>query len=1098
MTTNRQSGLPRLAALLLLLAIPGGAVYAQGLGTIVGTVTDPSGATVPSATVKIIEESTSQTREAATNSGGYYVFPSLRPATYTVSVNAPGFAPAVHKGIVLQADESATVNVTLSLQQANQTVTIEAAPPQVNTTTSTLSEVVTTRDIVDLPLNGRNAATLALITAGTVLAPASGVDQGNSKTFPGAVTLSANGSRQNQTGYRLDGANNNDIYTNVNQPFPFPDALQEFSVQTSNYSARYGGNAGGVVNVITKSGSNELHGDLFEFNRNAVFNARNFFAPTRDQLKRNQFGGTFGGPVVIPKLYNGKNKTFFFMGYQGTRIRNIGNTASSTVPTAAELNGDFSAFLNASDPNNSTGKVVSIIDPATGKPFPGNLIPTSRFDPAAVALTKYLPVSTGNGLVFYQQPVAQNFDEMMARVDHNIGESDHLSGRYFFDRFYNAGFLDLKNYLSNSSFTTIDSHNAMVNETHVFTPALLNDFRASVAREVSNRGPAAGSIDATQLGVKMFSPPGDHIIESLSVSGFFSISQTDPATFTRDQYSISDDISWVHGKHNIIFGVDATRAWVLLRNQFHQPGAWSFTADVTNLAMASFLLGMQRTFLQGNGEYKDNRMNSFGLYFQDDWHVSRKLTLNLGIRYDPFFPWKETKGRIEVFSPAAYNAHQVSSQFVNAPPGLLFPGDPGVPQYGLRPNFKNFDPRVGFAYDVRGDGKTSIRGGFGMFYDTYQNGIVNNRFVDTSPFSVQVNLNPASTPFSDPYRGMVNPFPAPYPPPKNIAFPLPDLAASYDIGHGGVYQTPVAYDWNLTIERQLSADWLVRAAYVGSHASHLMETVELSPVVYPTKLHLYPEYSDIAMASQDVNSSYNSLQLSVQKRFSRGLTLLANYTWSKSIDDLPNGQDITTVVVGGNSPIPWYLPGRHQFDRGVSEFDHTHRFVGSFSWALPALTGSPAAVRFVAGGWQLSGLFSAQSGGPITITAGKDQSGTALGTDRGVLTGNGYGSGACGSAKPCVDWLNPNSFAVPAAGTYGSLSKGALRGPNLLTYDGGLLKDFRVHGEHMKFQFRAEFFNLFNRVNFNNPSTSISGAGFGRITGAGDPRIGQLALKFLF
>lgn len=639
----------------------------------------------------------------------------------------------------------------------------------------------------------------------------------------------------------------------------------------------------------------------------------------------------------------------------------------------------------------------------------------------------------------------------------------------------------------------------MLNETHVFTPSLLNDFRASFAREVSERGPAAGSIDATQLGVKMYSPPGDHVIESLSVSSFFSISQTDPASFTRDQYSISDSVSWVHGKHNMIAGIDATRAWVLLRNQFHQPGAFSFTADVTNLALASFLLGNMRTFLQGNGEFKDNRVNSFGLYFQDDWHVSRKLTVNLGLRYDPFFPWKETKGRIEEFSPAAYNAGTVSQVFVNAPPGLLFPGDPGVPKWGLKSNFKNFEPRLGFAYDLTGDGKTSIRGGAGVFYDTQQNGIYNNRFVDTSPFSVQVNYNPASTPFSDPYRGNVDPFPAPYPPPKNIAFPLPDLAASYDVAHGGTYQTPVSYDWNFSIERQLSGDWMARAAYVGSHASHLLETLELSPLVYPTGKHLYPEYSDIAEAAQDVNSSYNSLQLTAQKRFSKGFTILANYTWSKSIDDLPYGQGVGTVVSGSSSPIPWYLPGRHQFDRGPSEFDHTHRFVFSYSWALPMLSSMPAAVRFVAGGWQLTGLLSVQSGGPLTILAGKDLSGTALGSDRATLLSNTvYGTGACGTAKPCVDWLVPTSFGLPAAGTYGTLGKGALRGPNLITYDGGLFKDFPIRGDRMKFQFRAEFFNMFNRVNFNNPAVSVAGAGFGRITSAGDPRIGQLALKFAF
>ena len=1107
MTTSLKHRLCGLAVVILLTFVVSGTLDAQGLGTIVGTVTDPSGATIPAATVKISDEATSLTRESTTNAQGYYVFPSLRPSTYTVTVDASGFSPSSRKGVVLQADESATVNVTMSVQQSTQTITVEAPPPQVNTTTATMSEVVDERRIVDLPLDGRNAASLALITAGTLLAPnADGADQGNTKTFPAAVLVNSNGARQNQTSYRLDGANNTDIYTNVNQPFPNPDALQEFSVQTSNYSAKYGGNAGGVVNIVTKSGSNDFHGSAYEFLRNADFNARNFFAAKRDPLKRNQFGGAFGGPFDIPHLYNGKNKTFFFMSYEGTRIRNVGNTSSEYVPTATDLTGDFSAYLTA-NPNNPLNKATIINDPLTGKPFPGNIIPTSRFDPAAIAFTKFLPVGTGNGLTFYTLPTVQNFDEATVRVDHTFGEKDHLTGRYFFDRFFNTGFLDLHNYPAQSSDAIIDSHNFMANETHVFSPSFLSDFRASVVREVSSRGPAAGSIDATQLGVKMFEPPGDHILESLSVSSFFSVGQSDPATFTRDQYSLNEDLTFVHGNHSMMFGVNATRAWVLIRNQFHQPGNFGFTADVTNLALASYTLGYLRTFLQGNGEFKDDRVNSFGLYFQDDWHATRKLTLNLGVRWDPFYPWKETKGRTEIFSPSAYAAGTTSSIYTNAPPGLLFPGDPGVPAYGNYASYRNFEPRVGFAYDLRGNGMTSIRGGFGMFYDSMQNGIYNNRFVDTSPFSVQVNLNPVNPnppissfiPFSNPYQGMTNPFPAPYPPPKNIAFPLPDLAASYDIGHGGTYQTPVTYEWNLTVEQQLKGNWMVRGAYVGGHSSHGMENVELSPTVYPTGKHLYPQYSDIAMAMNDVNSSYNSLQLTAQKRFSKGFTILANYTWSKSIDDWPYGQDITTVVTGGNSPIPWYLPGRHQFDRGPSDFDRTHHLVASFVYNLPLLTSAPAAVRYFVGGWGLSGILTYESGYPLTATYGKDASGTALGSDRPVLLSSDvYGPGACGSSANCVNWLLPGAFGAPAAGTYGNLGKGALRGPNLIGYNGGLLKDFPLLRERLKLQFRAEFFNLFNRVNFNNPASNFSGAGFGTIKGAGDPRIGQLALKLIF
>ncbi|MGI8990631.1 MAG: carboxypeptidase regulatory-like domain-containing protein [Bryobacteraceae bacterium] len=682
MTTHRQTNVIRAGKFTPLLLAAQGLLFCQGLGSITGTITDPSGGLVPSVTVKITDEGTSAVRATATNTQGYYVFPALRPSTYSLDVESAGFAPSIRKGIILQADESATVNVTLTVQQSSQQVEVTADAAQVNTTNATVSEVVDQRRMVDLPLNGRNAASLLLVVAGATPAPASDVDQGNTKTFPSTITVSTNGSRQNQVSFRLDGANNNDIYTNANQPFPFPDALQEFSVQTSNYSAKYGGNAGGVVNVVTKSGANEVHGDGFEFVRNAVFNARNFFGANRDRLKRNQFGGVIGGPVVIPHLYDGRNRTFFFFGYQGTRIRNISGTSNAYVPTAANLNGDFSALLAANNPANPFGKAVIVNDPKTGQPFPGNQIPVARFDPAAVAFTKYLPQVGGNGKIFYAQPLAQDFNEYVARVDHSISDKDRISGRYFFDRFVNAPFFDKTNYLSAANFSQINSHNALLSETHIVSPAALNEFRASFSRQTSNRGPAPGSISLADLGASLYQPTTGKTLEGINVSGYFNPSQTDPALFIRNQYNLSDDFNWVRGKHNIAFGASAIRGQVLLRNQFRTSGSYTFTADTTNDALASFLLGYVRTFTQGFGEFKDNVLNSYSLYVQDDVHLSRRLTINLGLRYDPQFPWQERKNRIEQFRVDAYNAGTRSQVYTNAPPGLLFPGDPGVPKWG--------------------------------------------------------------------------------------------------------------------------------------------------------------------------------------------------------------------------------------------------------------------------------------------------------------------------------------------------------------------------------------------------------------------------------
>lgn len=1094
--------LTQLALLLLLAAC----VHGQGFGTIVGTITDTSGSVVPNAQIQVLDEGTSVSRDTVTNEQGYFVVPALRPSTYTVIIKAPGFAPNTRKGIILQVDQSLTVNETVSVQQATESVDVSASSIQVNTTTATSSEVVDQRRVTDLPLNGRNAASLLTIAAGAIPAPANDVDQGNSKTFPTTVTVSTNGSRQNQVSFRLDGATNTDIYTNVNQPFPFPDALQEFSVQTANYPAKYGGLAGGVVNVVTKSGSNEFHGGLFEFNRNAVFNARNFFAAQRDQLKRNQFGGTFGGPVRLPGIYNGTNKTFFFFGYQGTRIRNVGNVASAYVPLPMNTAGDFSNFLNASDPRNPFGKSVTIVDPTTGRPFAGNIIPSSRLDPAALAFTKYLPAPTNpNGQVFYSSPLAQDFNEYIARGDHSFSERDRLTARYFFDRFRNQAFLDRGNYLNNSNFSLIDAHNALLSETHVFTPAFLNELRLSYSHEEANRGPAANSVGLTDLGVSIWQPPVK-TLEGIQVSGFFNVGQTDPASFIRNQYTISDDLTWVRGKHSISFGGSVLRGDVKLRNQFRTSGSFGFTADVTGNALASYMLGYVRTFTQGFGEFKDNVMTTYSLYVQDDYHVTRRLTLNLGLRWDPYVPWLETRDRTAQFSVSDYQAGRHSSVYVNAPAGLLFYGDPNVPRAGLKSAWNNFAPRIGFAYDATGDGKTSIRGGVGIFYDAMQPGVMNNRMVDMTPFSPQLSLTQPQGTFSNPYLGIGNPFPAPFPPPKDASFPTPVLVVTNDPASGAKAITPVIYNWNLIVERQLAGDWIVRAGYVASQSRHLMESIELNPAVYipgstlsTDKRRLFQPYASISQSSMDINSGFHSLQLTAQKRMSRSLSVLANYTWSKAIDTTPYGQGIAAPAAGSASPIPWYGSGRHQYDRGPAEFDHRHRFVISWVYDFPRFEKANAALRLVAGGWQWTGILTAQTGGPLTVMAGADVSRTGMGADRAnYLGGDPYGNTACGSLARCVPYLNQAAFGQPLVGGLGNIGKGVFTGPGLLNWDSGLFKDFALWSERTHLQFRAEYFNVLNRANFNNPNITQNSAGFGQITSAQDPRIGQLALKLVF
>ena len=1091
--------------------------FAQGFGTLVGTVTDPSGSVIPGAKITATDQGTGTARSVLANSQGYFVIPSLHPSTYELTVGTPGFAGYSQKDIPLLADQSLTIDVRMTIGQVSETVSVLSNPVQVNTSTSALSQVVEEKRIVDLPLNGRNPVSLALLVPGTVQAPANNADQGQYKTIPVAITVSANGSRANQTGFNLDGSSNNDIYTNVNQPFPFPDALQEFSVQTANYTARYGGNSGAVVNAISKSGANQFHGDLFEFVRNAVFNGANHFGylngvKTRDQLKRNQFGGVVGGPID-------RDHTFFFFGYQQTQIRNIQNGLTALVATQAELNGDFSAIP------------TQLFNPTTKVPYAGNQIPKGTFDPAAVLFaTKYLPISTAaNGSITYALPLSQSFNEYVARGDQVLGGSDHLFARYYMDKYNNNPFLTPSNYLTTVSATQIYSHNAILGETHVFSPNLLNDVRLSFSRVTTNAGPPSNSISAADLGIPVYQPAQfAKALDGMNVSGYFNISSFPPSIMNRTALTLSNDLSWTRGRHVFTFGGSVARGVVLLRDAYLYGGVFSFTADNTGNALSSFLLGSMRTLQQGAGEFKDNRNYYYTVYAQDDFHVNHKLTLNLGLRYEPFIPWYEVKGRVEQFRAENYANGIVSTQFPKAPAGLLFPGDAGLPKYGVTASYLNFSPRVGFAYDVLGDGKTSVRGGYGVFFDSQQVGIENNRFVDVSPFSVQVAVTTPAGPLSNPYLGMTNPFPPPAVPSPSFVFPTPVLVVTYDPRANSRMDAPVTYNYTLTVEHQFASGFLGRIAYVGAQSRHQTETAELDPAIYypgstlstdqrrafnglplgtvPTTANARTLYGSIGQGTQDLNSNYNSLQLTAQRRMTN-LTLLANYTYSKALDDVPNGQGNAGVAAQSLSTLPTTNPLRHRFDYGRSDFDHTHIATISYVWDLPALSNENLLLRESLGGWQLTGIIRRQSGQGFTATAGADRSQTGLNADRAMLNGaaSPYGGSACAAGSVCVNYLNPAAFVTNYTatsyplGTYGNSGKNAFNGPAYIDWDTGLLKNFALMPEdRVRLQFHAEFFNVLNHTNLNNPTSAANSANFGKILGAQDPRIGQLALKLIF
>jgi hypothetical protein len=434
-----------------------------------------------------------------------------------------------------------------------------------------------------------------------------------------------------------------------------------------------------------------------------------------------------------------------------------------------------------------------------------------------------------------------------------------------------------------------------------------------------------------------------------------------------------------------------------------------------------------------------------------------------------------------------------------------------MPENGVNSNYKDFEPRVGFAYDLTGDGKTSLRAGAGMFYDSRMMAGFMNAVTTNTPFSPTVSITTPQGPFSNPYQGITNPFPSPVPIPKNAAFPLPVVVVSLD--PSGNYKVPAIYNWNFTLERQVAKDWMVHVSYVGSHSSHVATSLQENPAVFTPGGSLgtdarrsFQSFSGITLDSQAVNGHYHSLQTGFEKRLSADFTILANYTWAKAMDNLPFNQSVTGPGPNASgTAYPWYFPKADGLDYGRADFDRTHRIVISYVWQLPTLHGSGTAVREILGGWQLTGLFQAQTGQPLTVTAGQDRSQTGLGVDRSVVVGPPLGSGACGSSAPCVNYLNPASFQMPPTAataspyilSFGDFGKGAISGPGAMTWDVGMFRSFGFR-ERLTLQLRGEYFNVLNRANFNNPTTTLSSGGFGSISGAGDPRIGQVALKILF
>lgn len=1136
--TQRKWHVSVLVLLGILTVLPG--AFGQGGNvTITGTVTDPSGAIVPGAKVTVTQKNTSAVRTNTTNSNGQFNFTALPPTTYTVAVQAEGFKQYV-QDVVLLADQIRDMDVHLQVGAASQQVTVEESSVAVNTVSQELSQVIESSRVSDLPLNGRNAADLTLLVPGAVSAIAnnSGALQGDTKQVPGAEAIAVNGARPDQIGYNLDGANNEDLMSNTNDPFPFPDALQEFSVQTNSFDAQYGNNAGAVVNVVTKSGTNQWHGDAFEFVRNRVFNARNYFADKKDPLKRNQFGVTIGGPIH-------RNTSFIFFGWQKTIIRSINNATNAIVPTADNLNGDFSL----------TNPTTKITNPFTHVAYASNAS-IGPIDPVALNMAKLLPVrpaGSTSGSVTFGTPLQQDFNEYIARFDQVIRGQDRLFVRFYTNRYKHAPTYDGKNLLTVGPGSKVNTQNWAVGYTWVISPRLVNSITLDAVRSSSDRGQQGGPggtvPDMKTFGSDIYQlPTAQSGIRNFAVSGDFTLGSFNDARFIRNTADARELLNWTKGKHDLSFGFDLELDQSIIRNTDLENGSFNFTNDVTGLSMASFLLGYQHTFSQTSGDYSDSHENPFGLFVNDKWKVSPRLTLDLGVRYEPQQVMKETAGRIEQFRPDAWAAGVHSQVIPSAPAGLFFIGDKyngvTVPERGESSDLNNIAPRIGVVWDPTGTGKMSLRGGGGLFYYSRLPGLFLNDAAISAPFSLRIDLNDSTTgasqigTLSSPlaaYPTFTSGFPQRFTlktAPKNATFVANPTV--YGLQPGVKWVTPEIYDWNVTFERQLSADTVIHASYVGTRGTHLRQDVNLNPGAYTAgstaSLQARRPYQPFGVIYQNRNTganAYNGLQVDLEKRAAASgkgilnhITLLANYTYSHANDyGLSENGGITDIGSSIGSGMSFYDPRQHTFETGPSTYDHRHHVVASYVWNLPKLNASNGLVRNVAGGWQWTGIYSYTSGDPLTILAGTDQSQTGNNLDRADYVGpaNQFGkspssqSGGCSGVKHCMPWLNTGLFAKPAVGTYGNVGKGTWRGPNLWDVDTGLIKNFIPFPsrESISFQFRGEFFNLFNHPQWSDPNVTFANGAFGstrstigtatgNVGTTADYRVIQLALKMNF
>jgi len=1102
----------------MLLALSFAPAFAQQItGNIRGTVTDPTGALVQGATIAAIQADTGFKRTTTTNHQGDYLLLELPVGQYRVEVIAKGFREYVQGGILLNVNETASVAVRLAVGSEKEQVSVQADAELIESTVSTMGKVVGQRELEDLPLDGRNFSQLGLLQPGVAPITPGLVQAGGG--LRDNQTYAVNGQRPESNNFLIDGAEN---FNGVDGGFvlkPPVDAIAEFRILTHNANAEFGGALGSTTNVITRSGTNSYHGAGWEFLRNDNLDAWNYFATQALPLKQNQFGATFGGPIR-------KDKTFFFGYYEGYRNRE-GVTQLTPVPSNAERQGNFAAMCDAGFTNgfcNNQQEQLGAVNPANGAftPYPNNQLPS--INPLSQSLLQYFPIAdVGTNKYAASGVVDNDTNQFGIKIDHSLTQRDTLNFRYSFNQLWDLNPLSPQG-ASVPGFPVGDNQRAqnfVAEETHTFSPTLVGVLRFSFIRNKFLYGQSEVSTPPSSWGFQYSSSlPLAQGPPFIQISGYTDIGNpiTGPRNTYENLFDYSGSLSWVRGKHEFKFGGGYQRQQINVTQGIATNGFFVFAPFPVTNAFASFLSGTPVVFLQGLGNFtRYIRGNDLNFYAQDTYKVSSRVTLNLGLRYDLPMPDTELHNLMSLWIPG-----RQSKVMPNAPTGLLYPGDPGVPA-GLIPMDKTaFSPHVGIAWDLFGDGNTLLTSAYGVYYEPYYTG-------QGGPLQTPISAPPyLATPqvsvpnFSDPFNGN---------PPINGSFstPLTNLTLAPNL------TLPYTQDWDLNLQRSLGRDFLFEIGYVGTKGTHLPRFIEANPAVfvpgYVTDQNGQQQpisnssnadqrrlYSGCTLADPPSNcifsstgeiasiadSSYNALETSLQKRFSHGVSFLASYTWSKAIDDASsfNMTGSAAKPVAGENDL-----AQNPFDlaaeRGLSMFDARHRFVFSYTWALPFWAVGREWYKHAFGGWQLNGIVTVMSGTPFTVFDSNDVAAqgsapeiTGFSAQRPDLVGN-PNSGP----HTVTDWLNANAFQqlnpVADAGQFGTAGRNIAIGPSYKNWDFSAMKNFHLT-ESKALQFRAELFNFLNHPNFRLPDSDISSPTFNQILSARDPRQVQFALKFTY